>query len=292
MFGVLKGSAAFNRGGATFYVYNRTLDEDAAATAVEVEGTLDIDDGEVDLPAPTALENDGGPGSSLETITWASKSITITPAIGSRATFEATVTTGTVDDLKTISKASDDADTEGVSLALAANETSAATGAVAETEAALANTVNMRVVAENGYDDTEFSFIVSRANPVDAKLTALTLGTTRNGTDATLSPALNATATTDEYSAAVPPGTGIGTTTMSVYIRATGKAGQGDMVVKHNGNEVDALDRQSGQAQGAGVHDYQLTVARTGSLQGQRVTIAVESEDGVTYTIEVHLTRN
>ena len=289
MYGMLEGHRAFNRGGVSYYVYNRTLDEDTETTNIVVTGTTNVDVGDDELATLTPITDVAGTGVVNNNITWASKSITIEPTMGinsSRATFTARVTTGDVAPFKTISTGSGDAG-DDVTLTLAANETDADDGSVPGE--ALVSTVRLTVTAENGYDDIEYSFTVSRANPVDAKLTALTLGTTRNGTDATLSPALNATATTDEYSAAVPPGTGTGTT-MSVYIRATGQAGQGDMEVMHNGTVVDALSRQSNQ--GAEAHDYQLTVARTGSLQGQRVTIAVESEDGVTYTIEVHLTRN
>ena len=285
MFGVLKGSAAFNRGGATFYVYNRTLDEDAAATAVEVEGTLDINDGEVDLPAPTALENEGAGTGPLETITWASKSITITPAIGSRATFEATVTAGD----KTISKASGE-DDDDVSLALAANETSAATGAVAETEA-LANTVNMRVVAENGYDDTEFSFIVSRANPADAQLngaSGLAFGLTRTGSNGATS--FEFDPADDEERVNVPEESPVTGTTMSLYIRVSGKALQEGIAVMHNGTVLDALSPRTDQ--GALVHDYRITIPNEGDLQGHVVDITVTSEDGVEFNYEMSLRRD
>ena len=288
-YGLLTGQRAFNRGGARFYVYNRTLDKDAteAGTEIKVEGTTNVDDGEVTLgmlEIGAVIEPTGiGELPEAVVVTWATRRIKITPGIPARATFTAKVTAA--GSTATVSSGSGE-NGDDVTLALKANATSTATGAVPEGN--LLNTVEVTVTAENGYDDFVYSFTVSPANPVDAKLTALTLGTTRNGTDATLSPDLNETPTTNAYSAAVPAaGTG---TTMSVYIRATGRAGQGDMEVVHNGTVVEALSRQSGQV--ADAHDYQLTVDSTGSLQNERVTIAVESEDGVTYTIEVHLTRN
>ena len=280
-YGMLEGNRAFNRGGVTYYVYNRTLDEDdgAGEADIAIEGETDVDDGEVDLPELTDI-TEGGTGEVDDAITWASKTITITPDIPARATFTAKVMAGG----KTISTGSGE-DGDDVTLTLAANKTDADDGSVPAD--ALENTVEFKVIAENGYHDLDYSFTVSRLNPVDANLTALAVGTTRTGTDATISPTF--AETTDEYSAEVPAGTGTGDN-MSVYIRATGQEGQGDMEVMHNGTVVDAMRRQSGQ--GVDVHDYQLTVAREGSLQGERVTIAVESEDGVTFTIEVHLTRN
>ena len=282
-YGMLEGKRAFNRGGVTYYVYNRTLDADAteADAGIKVEGTTNVDVGEETLGTLDISAGDGT-GAVDDAVTWATRSITITPDIPARATFTAKVTAA--GSTATVSSGSGE-DGDDVTIALKANATSTATGAVPD--ANLVNTVEVTVTAENGYDDIVYSFTVSPANPVDANLTALAVGTTRIGTDATISPAF--AETTDEYSAEVPAGTGTGDN-MSVYIRATGQAGQGDMEVMHNGTVVDAMSRQSGQ--GADVHDYQLTVAREGSLQGERVTIAVESEDGVTFTIEVHLTRN
>ena len=289
MFGMLEGKRAFNRGGATFYVYNRTLDRDVTTTGVEVEGTLDIDDGEVDLPTPDALEDGNGPGNSLATITWASKSITITPDIGLRATFEATVTTGTVagDNLKTIDKASGE-DGEDVSFALAANKTSAATGAVVID--ALANTVNMRVVAENGYHDSEFSFIVSRASPADAQLdgaSGMQFGLTRTATDGadpfTFVPA------DDEQRVDVPAESPVTGTTMSLFIRVAGKALQQGIEVRHNGTVLDALEPRTDQT--ALTHDYRITIPNTGDLQGHVVDVTVTSEDGVDFNYEMSLRR-
>ena len=278
MSGKLEGNRAFNRGGATFYVYNRTLDSDLDAEAglgdIVVEGTADVDVGEVVLMTLTEVADDVTTGEVTDAITWASRTITITPAIPARATFTAKVMAGG----KTISTGSGE-DGDDVTLTLAANETSAATGAVEETP--LLNTVEFKVIAENGYHDLDYSFTVSRANPVDANLTVLTAGTTRGETDATLAPVFSPTE--DEYTATVPAGAG------TVYIGATGKAGQGDMEVMHNGTVVDAMNRVGGQ--GADLHDYEITVPSTGNLQDHRVTIAVESEDGVTFTIEISLHR-
>ena len=289
MFGMLEGKRAFNRGGATFYVYNDRLDPDAVATAIELKGTLDIDDGEVDLPAPTSLEN-AGTNTGQSTITWASKSITITPDISSRATFEATVTTGDANaspsTLKTISRASGEAGDKDVSLTLAANATSAATGAVAATDA-LENTVNMRIVAENGYHDTEFSFVVSRANPADAQLSAMQFGLTR--TEADGASGFTFAEADDEQTVNVPEESPVGGTTMSLFIRVSGKALQEGIEVRHNGTVLDALSPRTDQ--GALTHDYRITIPNTGDLQGHVVDVTVTSEDGVDFNYEMSLRR-
>ena len=294
MFGMLVGKRAFNRGGATFYVYNDRLDDEALATDVEVEGTERVSDGEVTTTIADAdVADDAGPGSSLSTITWASGSITITPDIPTRATFEATLTTGdaTADPptLKTIGKASGE-DGDDVSLSLAANKTSAATGAVAETDA-LENTVTMTVTAENGYHDTEFSFIVSRANPVDAQLDGLAFGTTRNSSGVSGGvQTFDFSATDAEQSLTVDDGTGTGAV-MTLYFRVTAKSLQEGIVVKHNGAVVDARSRLSGVSQPDLAHDYGITIPRIGALINEAVEITVTSEDGVDFTYEITLER-
>ena len=259
-------------------VYNRSLDDESEATAVDIKGTVNVDNPDVALPGPANL-GDGDTNASLATITWASGSIKITPKISKRATFEAEVVAGG----KTISKASDEGGEE-VSLALAANATSPATGAVPGGD--LVNTVNVRVLAENGYHDTEFSFDVSRANPVDAQLTGLVFGLARTQTNGahqfSFDPA------EDEQVANVPVGTGTGNT-MPLYIRATGKALQGGMEVSHNGTVIDAMAPQSNQH--ALVSDYRISIPRTGDLQGEVVDITVTSEDGKKFNYEISLLR-
>ena len=93
-YGMLEGNRAFNRGGV--YVttsYNRTLDNDATeeGAEIEVEGTLDVDAGEVTLTTLDISAGDGT-GSVDDAVTWATRSITITPDIPARATFTAKVT--------------------------------------------------------------------------------------------------------------------------------------------------------------------------------------------------------
>jgi hypothetical protein len=292
MFGMLEGKRAFNRGGATFYVYNDRLDDDADATNVEVEGTTNIDDGEVTLSTVTDVADEDGPGSSLSTITWASGSITITPDIPRRATFEATLTTGdgtaTPSTLKTIGRASGE-DGDDVSLSLAANKTSAATGAVAEADA-LENTVTMKVTAENGYHDTEFSFIVSRANPVDAQLegaSGMQFGLTRTATDGATEFTFDPT--DDEQRVTVPVEDPVTGTTMSLYIRVAGKALQKGIEVRHNNTVLDALDPRTDQP--ALTYDYRITIPNRGDLQGHVVDVTVTSEDGVDFNYEMSLRR-
>jgi len=279
VYGMLEGKRAFNRGGATFYVYNDRLDSDAAATDVEVEGTANIDAGETTLATVTSVANDDGPGSTVGTITWASGTITITPDIPARATFTAKVMDGT----KVVSSASGE-DGDDVSLTLRANKTNANTGAPGATTDA-ESTVEMTVTAENGYNDTEFSFIVTRTNPVDAQLGGLVLGDARGGANGVTH---SFDAAEDEQSATVAAGSGTGTT-MSVFIAVTAKALQKGLEVRHNGNVLTALSPQS--TQGALVHHYRITVPRTGSLQGHVLDIEVTSEDNVDHNYQITLER-
>ena len=276
VYGMLEGSRAFNRGGASFYVYNRTLDDESETTAFGVEGTTDAEVGDVALTG-VADFTDAATNSVSDAITWASGSITIEPTISANATFEAEVMAGA----EKVSGGSGESGDE-ITLNLAANETDEDNGSVPAD--ALANTVMITVTAENGYDDTEYSFTVSRANPVDAQLEGLTVGTARGGTEGALAPTF--TAGEDEYTATIPAGTG---TNMSVYIGVTGKAGQTGMGVTHNGTVIDTEARLN--ADGAQLHVYKITVPSTGSLQGHVVRLSVTSEDNVTMTREIALHR-
>ena len=282
VYGMLEGKRAFNRGGATFYVYNDRLDSESAATEVVVKGTSDIDAGKTTLATLTSGIADGELGTTdvlSSSITWASGSITITPDIPDNATFTAKVMDGT----KLVSRASGETGDE-VTLALIGDKTSATTGAVDGT--ANVSTVEVTVTAENGYNDDNFSFGVSRADPVDARLTDLTFGLTRTATDGATG--FTFTATDDEQTATVLAGSGTGST-MSLFIRVTGKALQEGIEVNHNGTVLDALSPQSNQ--GALVHDYRITIPKTGSLQGHVVNITVTSEDGVDFNYEISLER-
>jgi len=287
MFGMLEGLRAFNRGGATFYVYNRTLDDESAIGDVVVKGTTNVDAGEATLGgspldgSTVTAGSAGSIGSITDAVTYATRSINIEPNIPSRATFVATVTTGSGTTLKTIDKVTGEGG-DDVDLTVAGNKTNASTGAAVGT--ALENTVTIKVVAENGYHDTEGTFTVSVTDPVDAQLTALTFGTTRAGTDG----GLTFDAGDDQQTATVPVGTGSGTT-MSLFIRVTGKALQEGIEVTHNGNGLTALTPQS--AQGAQVHDYRITIPKEGDLQGQEVNITVTSQDEVDFNYEIRLRR-
>ena len=297
MYGMLEGNRAFNRGGVTYYVYNRTLDDDATevGTEIKVEGTTNVDAGEVTLGTLSigAVTEPTGTGTLTDAVTtWATRSIKITPDIPARATFTAKVTTGdaaaTPSTLKTISTGSGE-DGDDVTLALKANATSTATGAVPGD--ALENTVEVTVTAENGYDDFVYSFTVSAANPVDARLAGvgglafgLTRGTGTGGDGFVFDPA------DDEQRVTVPPGTAVTGTTMSLFIRVIGKALQEGIEVMHNGTELDALDRLNSQV--ALASDYRITIPKTGDLQGHVVNITVTSEDGKDFNYEMSLRRN
>ncbi len=286
MFGMLEGKRAFNRGAKTFYVYNDRLDdlEDLEGAKIEVEGTTDVALGEGSLGTLDISQVDGTDTGQLTVdapVTWATRSITITPDIPERATFTAKVTAA--GSAATFFSGSGE-NLDEVTLTLKANATSTVNGGVPEDD--LVNTVEVTVTAENGYDDIVYTFPVTQANPVDANLTDLTVGITRGENEAP--PVPDFSVTEDEYTSTVPVGTAAGTT-MPVYIRATGKPGQLGMVVMHNDKEIDVMDGVDGQH--ADAHDYKITVAKEGSLKDQRVTIAITSEDGKTFIIEVSLHR-
>ena len=153
MSGMLEGKRAFNRSGATFRVFNRTLGSDAQVTNLVIEGTTDVDDGDEELADISITSHDDGDqvntvtGPSAE-VTWASKDITVTPTLmDERASVRVIV--GDVDDPDDVGSGGDDDD---ISVDLESG----------------VNTVTVIGTAENGYNDFTYSFNVTRTTPVDA----------------------------------------------------------------------------------------------------------------------------
>ena len=152
-YGMLEGSRAFNRGGANFYVYNRTLDDDDDMDGVDAEGTMDPDDGDVALAE----------GDSDDAITFASKSITVEPdGVDSDASF--VVTTGTGRAMKYWPVSSKGVATVG----LGYNKT----GSADEGADPKGTVITVSVTAENGYNDEDETFTYYRSNPVGNTLVA------------------------------------------------------------------------------------------------------------------------
>ena len=272
MSGMLEGKRAFNRGGATFYVFNRTLGDEAQVTNLVIEGTTNVDDGDEELADITITTHSDGDQVNTVTgptneVTWASQDITVTPTLmDERASVRVIV--GDVDDPDDVGSGGDDDD---ISVDLESGE----------------NTVTVIGTAENGYNDLTYTFTVTRTAPVDAQLTAMIFGLTRTAADGATG--LTFDVADDEQTVTVPEGAGAADN-MSLYIRVTGKALQQGIEVDHNGDELDALSPRSGQ--GGTVHDYQITIPRAGDLQGHVVNVTVTSEDGKKFNYEMSLRRS
>ncbi len=108
-YGLLQGKQAFNRGGVTFYFYNRLLDTADELIGLEVEGTPDPDSVDIDIAEdqwtlPTG-PNDGttsalGAGTSnvgMRQITFASASVTVDADVSDNASYLVLSNTGTDD---------------------------------------------------------------------------------------------------------------------------------------------------------------------------------------------------
>ena len=278
MSGMLEGKRAFNRGGARFYVFNRTLGDEAQVTGLVIEGTTDVDDGDEELADITITTHSDGDQVNTVTgptnaVTWASEDITVTPALmDERASVRVIV--GDVDDPDDVGSGGDD---EDITVDLESGD----------------NTVTVIGTAENGYNDLTYTFTVMRTAPVDAQLTAMIFGLTRTepngGFEENGTTAFEFDVADDEQDVTVPEGEGEADN-MSLYIRVTGKALQQGIEVDHNGDELDALSPRSGQ--GGTVHDYQITIPRAGDLQGHVVNVTVTSEDGKKFNYEMSLRRN
>ena len=275
----LEGNRAFNRGGATFYVFNRTLGDSAQVTNLVIEGTTDVNEGDEELANITITSHDDGDQVNTLSdgpqtpVTWASKDITVTPALmDERASVRVIV--GNVDDPDDVGSGGDDDD---ITVDLESGE----------------NTVTVIGTAENGYNDFTYSFNVTRTAPVDAQLGGMIFGLTRTQADGGFedngTTAFEFDVADDEQDVTVPEGEGTAAN-MSLYIRVTGKALQQGIEVDHNGDELDALSPRSGQL--GTVHDYQITIPRAGDLQGHVVNVTVTSEDGKKFNYEMSLRRN
>ncbi len=155
--------------------------------------------------------------------------------------------------------------------------------------------ITVRVVAENGYHDHDYTFDVERAAPVDNNLALLTANGNRSGSGNAIviaasdpSPCDPANATglgenCDEYRATVPTGTG------TVYLFATTKVGQTGIEVVSDGSVISAESRHTNDAANASV--YKITVPATGVVN-KTATIEVTSEDGVVKTYYITLNRS
>ena len=146
--GLLKGRRDLASGN-NFYVYDNGLDDDddLGSDGVVIKGTTDPDEDPEELT------------SSADVITWASKSVTVTPDIHKDASFVATTESRGArpwPESKGVATVEPDFNKTGSD-----NE-----GMVKATE------ITVSVTAENGYDDTDYTYMVYRAAPVGNDLLA------------------------------------------------------------------------------------------------------------------------
>ena len=263
---MLEGKTAFNRDRANFYVYNSSLGSDAKVTKLVIKGTKIAENGvetlqEMDL-STTVQASGGALSGNIPAITWASKSITVTPTLSDRhASARVVVGDGT---------------------GVGAVGTGDSGDAITVNLAGGSNDVTVYGIAENGYHDIEYTFSASRATPVDAQLADLGLRITRDysasAATVDLHPAFDGGTT--EYTAFVPEGSGSGST-MPVFILATVKAQQSSIVVQYSdGGTLSTVDALSGRAgDGTNQKVYRVDVAKTGALVDKSVLLAVTGED-------------
>ena len=147
--GLVKGRRDLAAGN-NFYLYDNGLDDDddLDSDGVVIEGTTDPDEDPEELT------------SSSDVITWASKDVTVTPDIHRDATFAATTesrgATKPWPQSKGVATVEPDYNETG----------SDDEGEVKETE------ITVSVTAENGYNDTDYTYMVYRAAPVGNMLLA------------------------------------------------------------------------------------------------------------------------
>ena len=259
----LRGKTAFNPGGQTFYVYNSSLSGNDNLASVKVEGSPAFGDDLMDLGAtiPTA-RGAGTTALALTTtgVAYNPGTVKVT-AKGAASSKSASARVGTKP-------------CAGGVCTLTAAKTVAATGAQAA--AAVPTTVTIDVVAENGYNDHAYTFVVTRARPVDA---ILTLGEITSTGGSTVS---GGTGEPD-----LPFQVPAGVITFDLYAHSTGNnipdpayCAQSVAVKVYNGSEdLEAVaDTDNDSCQG---EQYEL---------GQGVyEVTVTSEDGVAKSYRLHV---
>ena len=284
VFGKLQGLRAFNPEGATFYVYNRTLDDADELVTLKVTGTphedsvgIDIADGEITVAAGP---NDGTISALAQitdprVVTFASASVTVVPTVSPDASYGVRSNTGAAGAMKSHAGGA-------VTLPFTKTMTDGTAGAAGTA------TITVRVTAENGYDDHDYTFDVQRAAPEDNNLAGLVANPNRSGSGTAIdienSDGTNGQygAGMDEYRIAVPTGTA------TVYLFAATTALQGGIGATLDGAILTAEARHSNDALNQVV--YKATVPATGVVN-KTVEITVTSEDGVDKIYYVTLNR-
>ncbi len=240
--GLVKGKRDLAAGN-NFYVYDNGLDDDddLGSDGVVIKGTTDPDEDPVELT------------SSSDVITWASKTVTVTPDIHRDASFAA----------RTASRGARPwPQSKGVATV---EPDFNATGSDDE-GMVKATAITVSVTAENGYDDSDYTYMVYRAAPVGNDLAA---------GDFTVEAPAGATiradqGVVDQFTTNVAEA--VEDLTFTVTLEDSDKQ---ELAVMMGGDDVDPSDRK--RADRAHEFRYELTLA-TGA---NTVDITVTSEDDV-----------
>ena len=179
-FDLLKGKTAFNRDRAVYYIYNGNLSSSDAATAVAVTGVTsngaDASDLAAGFTAITDPQPDAGTealGATNAAVTYDAESIRVSATVPSTASYVIINETATGDPEYTPSTSRTN---PGASVPLTSNRTEAGIGP--NTNADInpatppANDITVRVTAQNGYNDHDYTFTATRANPIGNQLEA------------------------------------------------------------------------------------------------------------------------
>ena len=290
LYGLLQGDDAFNRGGATFYVYNRTLSADDMLTKLEVIGDPHADSVGADIThgngsasneviaiptsrgaAMTALTQTQDP----RLVIFEGGVVEVKPTVSTGATN--TVNSYTVPTTKT-------SHSDGkVTLDF---EPTTNLGAAGE---GITTTIEVEVKAVNGYDDHSYTFNVKRMAPQDNNLEGIEVNTNRSGSGSGI-PVQNSDgadgqwgAGFDEYRATVPSGTS------TVYLFAHAKPLQPSLAATLDGDELADLGGQHNN-DGANESVFEVEVPATGVVN-KTVEITVTSEDDVDKVYYITLNR-
>ena len=178
-FDLLKGKTAFNRNRAVYNIYNSNLSSGDAATAVAVTGVTSNGADPVDLASAFTPIQDPQPageeamGATSAAVTYDAASIRVSATVPATASYVIINGTALGDPSYTPSTS---ALNPGADVPLTHNRTAVGIGpntnADTNPTAAPANDITIRVTAQNGYNDHDYNFTATRANPVGNQLEA------------------------------------------------------------------------------------------------------------------------
>ena len=174
LYSLLRGKGAFNNipGDADFYVYSLQKDADDEATGLAVTGvtTNGVAAGSLGLLVlPDAPGETNELVSTLLPVTYKARQVNVRATVPTRATY--TVSGGGL----TTPRAGHPT---GVNVPLPHHVTGGTT-----TENARSSPITVRVIAENGYNDNEYTFNASVTNPIGNDVAATDINIVETGTD-------------------------------------------------------------------------------------------------------------